>query len=279
MFYDAGSRTVQSVRRVGQAAAEIAATPSPASEISALERQLVFQSSLVDQLRRENAVLRGLRESHVAPNVRLIPARVVARDIVAVRDSALVSGGATRGMKWNDWVVSRIFVDAGGHEGVERGFSVLAREVLIGRIEFVQPYMARVALLTDVQSRTAVRVGRLNNGRFVAVDYPATLHGRGRGRMEIEDVPQRYVMSQDSTETPADDARMRSGDLVVSEPDTSGLVAPMVVGRVAAISVDPRKRLVCSVQIEPALKADELRDVYIVAGLPGRDDLLGTAEP
>jgi cell shape-determining protein MreC len=169
-------------------------------------------------------------------------------------------------------VLSRFFVDAGGHDGVERDFTVLAREAVVGRIEFVQPYMARVVLLSDPDCRTAVRVGRIRGGRFVAVDYPATLRGRGRGEMVIEDVLQRNVSTDGK---PGGDDQIAIGDLVVTAPDTPGLSGPMTIGRVVSINSDPKKRLVYAVMVEPAAKPDDLSDVYIVAGLSGRDDLSG----
>ncbi len=274
VVYEAGTWTTKSLADVRRDMHGGPPTTQPGA--AELERELLFQSGFLDQLRRENAGLRGLREKYVTSSVRLIPASVVARDLVAARDSALVSRGASRGVKWQDWVISRFFVDAGGHEGVERGFSVLAREAVVGKIEFVQPYMARVVLLSDPDCRTAVRVGRIRGGRFVSVDYPATLRGRGRGEMVIEDVPQRYVSTAGQPNT---DDQIAIGDLVVTAPDTPGLSAPMSIGRVAAINSDPKKRLVYAVIVEPAAKPDDLTDVYIVAGLPGRDDLLGAGGP
>jgi len=274
VLYGAGIWTTRSLADVRRDIQGGPTTTQPGA--AELERELLFQSGIIDQLRRENAGLRGLREKYVSATVRLIPARVVSRDIAAARDSILVSRGASRGVKWQDWVISRFFVDAGGQEGVERGFSVLAREAIVGRIEFVQPYMARVVLLSDPDCRTAVRVGRLRDGRFAAVDYPATLHGRGRGEMVIEDVPERHVALPGAA---ARDDQIAIGDLVVTAPDTPGLSAPMAIGRVAAINSDPKKRLVYSVVVEPAARPEELSDVYIVAGLPGRDDLLGPGVP
>lgn len=269
----AGTKTLRSMSRIAPALPTgDAATPT--TQVAELQRQLVFQDGLLDQLRRENADLRGLRDQFILPSVRLIPARVVARDMVAARESALLSRGATRGVRWQDWVTSRMFVEAGGYEGVERGFHVLSREALIGRIEFVQPYMARMALLSDLDARTAVRVARIESGRVHTIDYPATLRGRGHGTMVIEDVPQRCVSAADDAN--ADPNRIRVGDLVISAPDTPGLAAPMTIGRVTNISDDPKKRLVYSVEVEPIVKTNELLDVYIVAGLPGRDDLLGS---
>src|SRR5215813_2392895 len=92
----AGVKTIRSLSRLDVADPR----PAPTTQVAALERQLIFQEGLLDQLRRENASLRRLRDQFIAPSVRLIPARIVARDIVSSRDSALLARGATRGVRW-----------------------------------------------------------------------------------------------------------------------------------------------------------------------------------
>lgn len=279
LLYRMGVRTVQAARDLDRATNSTALDAAEA-DIRTLHNQLVFQDGLLQQLRTENSGLRGLRERYVPRDVRLIPARVVARDVVSHRDSVLLARGAARGASYQDWVTSRVFVDRGADEGAERGFSVLAREYLIGRIEQVQPYMARVVLLSDVTSRTLVRIGRLESGRFVAVDYPCALSGQGGGRMSILDVPEQYVeqAAAGAARPPAGTPRIGIGDLVASGPEEHGLAAPMILGRVSALTRDPRKRLVVTVEVEPAIRPEALGDVFIVASKPD-NDLLGGGLP
>ncbi|MCK6456740.1 MAG: rod shape-determining protein MreC [Phycisphaerae bacterium] len=257
-----------------------ATAASAADAKRAIENQLVFQSGLIDELRRENQQLRGLRALGFSGEVRLVPARVVARDIVAARDSVLVGRGGFRGARWQDWVTSRVFLDQGAADGVEQGCSVLAREFLVGRIESVSPYMARVRLLTDVDSRVTAQIGRMEEGRFEAVDYACTLHGRGHGRMEIEDVPLSLLATGPEPVRGARRARrIRVDDVVASAAGQFGLPAPMVIGRVVAWVEDPRKRLVATVQVEPAVRPDSLSDIFIVATGQPQEGWFGGAPP
>lgn len=280
VLYGLGAGAARSMISVDEILSGRPGATTQAADRAGLEHQLAVQAVMIQELQERNAALRALRERFVAERVRVLEARVVARDIVAARDSLLLGRGSWRGVRWQDWVTSRVFIDVGGHDGVERQFAVLAREALIGRVESVRPNMSRVALLTDVESRLAVRVGRLEGERFVMIDYPATLRGAGRGRMTIEDVPEGYVaLDGVATAALAKSGRIARGDLVLTAPGEPGLRAPMTVGRVAAITADPGKRLVYTIEVEPALALDEIANVYIVAAEVARDDLAGSRMP
>jgi len=277
VLYGMGAGAARSMLGVDELLSGQPGAATQAAERSGLEHQLAVQAAMIAELQERNAALRALRERFVAERVRVLEARVVARDVVAARDSLLLGRGSWRGVRWQDWVATRLFIDAGGHDGVERQFAVLAREALIGRVESVRPNMSRVALLSDVESRLAVRVGRLDGDRFVMVDYPATLRGAGRGRMTIDDVPERYVALDGGPATSSGKAgRIARGDLVLTAPGEPGLRAPMAVGRVGAIHADPRKRLVYTVEVEPAIALDEIVNVFVIAAEVARDDLMGS---
>jgi len=237
----------------------------PARSEAALQNQVVALSGLMDQVRRENSLLRGLREKFIPPGVVLVPARVVARDIGGWRDSLLLSRGASQQVRRQDAVASRLFVSGGETIGVAVGHLVLAREFLLGRIEQAGPFTSRLQLFSDVGIRTEVRVGRVAGGRFSAVDYPCTLLGLGNGEMRIEDVPLRFIVDE-SQGARSDGAGMRVGDLVATPPNGfAGLPTPMVIGRVRGFEHDPRRRLVATVQVESMATPDDLDDVFIVA--------------
>ncbi len=235
----------------------------------ALENQLASEMGANRQLREENARLRALRENDVHWTFPLLPAKVVARDIVAWRDSLLAERGSSRAVRRKDWVASRFFVDRGQASRVEAGQVVLARECLLGRVELVSPYMARVQLLSDIDSpRTEVRIGVRSDDGFEFVDYPCSLRGIGHGRMKIEDVPYRYVQTDavDGLDGPAQ--RIRVGDLVVAAPGQLGLPMPLVIGRITELLDDPQKRLVVSLIVEPVIPIEQLRDVIIIPLVP-----------
>lgn len=219
------------------------------------------------QLQDENARLRALRDGGLSPEVPLLPARIVAWDVAAGRDSLLVARGSTRGVTSHDWAASRLLIDQGLASGLAAGQVALGPQSLIGRVELVSPYMARIQLFCDVDApRLEVRIGSLVGGRLEFVDYPCSLRGAGNGAMLIEGVEYRYVEGA----VPAEGGRrrIRVGDLVFSAPGQLGLRAPVLVGRVTSTSENPRKRLVYDVHVEPIARLDELREVYIIPLVP-----------
>lgn len=257
----------------------------------ALVRRIAAQQGLIRQLQDENHRLGALRDKRIH---RALQARIVARDVAAARSSILIERGTELDVHPHDWVASRLFLDQGRVNEVRIGQAVIAREVLIGRIEQASPYMSRVRLFTDIDAPPIeVRVGRLTNDRFIFVDYPCSLRGLGRERMVIRDVDYRFVQNGDTEEpapaaatedthrgNPADDGtdpppspageagRMRVGDLVCSAPGRLGLPEPLAIGRIIAIEEDPKRRLVYDVIVEPAIPLDEIRTVYVIPLIP-----------
>ena len=246
-----------------------AANAAADRERQALQNMLGSQILLAEELWEENARLRAIRDDSVPGVVPLLPAKVVARDIVEWRDSLLIERGSSRGVRRKDWLASRFFVDRGQMQGLSEGQAVLARECLLGRVEQVSPYMAGVQLLSDIDSpRIEVRVGTLRETTFEFVDYPCSLRGLGRGRMVIEDVPYKYAYGAPDPEQGDVQRRLQVGDLVFSAPGQLGLPVPLVIGKVVEFKEDPKKRLVVSLMVEPVVPVDQLRDVFVVPLVP-----------
>jgi len=240
-------------------------------EREAMLHELASQAAAAEELREEVKRLQGIRSTQIPLGVPLLSAKVVAWDIVSWRDSMLVERGSYRGVNWQDWVASRLFVTKGGESGVAEGQAVLARECLLGRVELVSPYMSRVRLLSDVDSpRIQVQIGSRGEKGTEFVDYPCSLRGMGRGRMVIEDVPQQYVEEEkEETQGTEQRRRIRKGDMVFSAGGQLGLPMPLIIGKVAAITEAPKKRLVYTVDVEPAVSMAEIREVFIIPLAPG----------
>ncbi|MCK6483912.1 MAG: rod shape-determining protein MreC [Phycisphaerae bacterium] len=232
-------------------------------QVAALQHQVVAMAGHLEQLRDENSRLRGFRERYRPSGVLLVPARVVARDIDSWRDGLLLSRGLTRDVQRNDLVTSRLFVGAGSTERVAVGHLVLARETLLGMIEHVGPFTSRLRLFSDVGNRVEVRVGRAAGGKFVMVDYPCTLVGRGNGQMMIENVPVHFI--EEHAGGRGTGPGMKIGDLVATPGAPPDLPTPMVIGRVAEFQVDARKRLFANVRVVSMVRPDEIGEVLIVA--------------
>lgn len=234
-------------------------------------RELAATQALVLQLEEEIQRLRSLRGGQFPPAIPLLDAKVVGHDVAAWRDSALVSRGSLRGVSWRDWVASRFFVNRGAASEVESGQAVLARETLLGRVEQVSPYMSRIQLLSDIDSsRIEVRIAGTSGDRVTLIDYACSLRGMGRGRMAIENVETKLIQLSE-----ADDAEGQQGvrkicigDLVFSAPGQLGLPVPLAVGMIVEVTEDPKKRLVSTLIVEPLVRIDDVRDVFIIPIVP-----------
>jgi cell shape-determining protein MreC len=257
LLYSASRKASRSIAGLDKAADAV-------REAEAMSIELASQAAALEQARSENERLKALRRDVLPLPTPVLPAKVVAQDIAASRDSVLAARGSVRGVRTGDWVSARLFVNQGSVSGVEEGQAVLAEHCLIGRIEQVSPYMARVQLFSDVDCpRIEVRIGAMEGRTFKFVEYPCSLRGMGHGTMLIEGVDYRHVRRIDD-EAKDERRRIGLGDLVFSAPGQLGLPSPMVVGRVRELSEDAKKRLVYNVTVEPIVRMEEVRDVYVI---------------
>jgi len=285
LAYDAARATAASVAGIEESSQFEALT----RQRDAMAHALLSQRVELDRLAAENQRLTALRNAVMPEYVALQNARIVGRDIVASRDALLIGRGKSRNVAYHDWVASRFFVDRGEVEGLEDGQAVFARESLLGRVDQVSPYMARIQLLSDVDSgRIEVRIGMavdpsgkpgepstddtnllpLRQYRIAAVDYVCSLRGRGHGEMVVEDVPYRYLDGMGDAEPGDAHKRIRIGDLVFSAPGQFGIPVAMVVGRVTQIKEKPDKRLVGDVIVKPVVDIDRLEDIWVIPSSP-----------
>lgn len=260
LAYFATHWAAQSVSSIGEPRDRDAQTED------ALMHEIASQAGLIEQLRSDNQRLGGLRKKGIP---FALQAQVVARDIAAWRDSLLVQRGSELGVHRKDWAASRLFLNQGSFNRVRQGQAVIAREVLLGRVEQVSPYMSRVQLFSDVDSPPIeVRVGQMRDGRFEFVDYPCSLRGMGRGKMMIQAVDYRYVREAKEATEQDGKRKIGLGDDVCSAPGQLGLPQPMVIGRVTGIERDPKRRLVFDVVVEPAVAIDRIRNVNVIPLIP-----------
>lgn len=252
----------QSVERVGRV------DEGAGHTVDSLTMELASVAAALEQARAENERLRAMRNGQLPQAVPVLPARIVARDVVAERDSALIARGSARGVNSGDWVTARFFIDAGTRAGVDVGHAVLTEHCLLGRVEQVSPYMARVQLFSDLDSpRVEVRVGAMEGKALKFVDYPCSLRGAGKQRMVIDGVDYRIV-NVGEDEGRGAKRRIGIGDLVFSAPGQLGLPQPILIGRVVTMTEDARKRLVYNIEVEPIKAVDETRDVFVIPLVP-----------
>jgi len=243
-----------------------AGTPTDDGQAEVILRQLASQAGLIEQLEAENERLGAVRTRAIP---RALAAQVIAHDIAQWRDSLLLERGAELGVRRKDWAATHLFLNQGFLNDVGKEQAVIAREILLGRIEFVSPYTSRVQLFADVDCPPIeVRVGGLRDEVFAFVSYPCILHGCGRGKMIIRDVDYRFV-ENDAHATEEDGVlRIRVGDHVCSSPGQLGLPQPMVIGFVTAVTADPNRRLVFDLTVEPAADLAAVRHVHVIPLIP-----------
>lgn len=236
-------------------------------EVEALRNTVASQWARIATLEQANRELAAIRGRGLGPHGVLIPARVVADDLLAWRESRLIDAGTLRGVRRGAAVATRSpALDVGSRDGVTDGMAVLAAEVLVGWIEHLGTHTARVRLLSDPASRMSVTIGRFgDNGRFTtpSADVPTDedesaqfwLEGAGAGRMKIVEVDHRYIEG--------DSPAVQVGDLVMTLPDDPALPVALTIGQVTEIHPDPDNGLLYTLNIESAAPG-RIRRVYVL---------------
>ena len=225
----------------------------------AAEHRAAALAARVEQLERQVAQLSASRFWDVGTGSlghrgRLIPATVLAEDLLSWRSSRLVSAGSLSGIAQGSPVISREFsIEAGEQQGLSAGLAVLLGETLIGYVEQIGTHTSRVKLLSDVSVQEKVRLGRFQDDRVVLAERYFWLVGRGGERLEIRDVTVRDVES----------GAVRIGDLVLSDPESDALPADMTIGRVTSIDPDRDNPLFAAIAVRGAVTEDSLRRVYV----------------
>lgn len=228
-------------------------------ERQALENTTAALTLKVDELQSEVEALAATRQRTVAGRAigakgRLIPVRVLSQDLLTWRDSRLIDAGSSNGVQQGAEAISAYFTaETGLDSKIRNGLAILRAEILIGWVEQVGAYSARVRLVSDPATQIKVRIGRQTDSGFALADRYFWLMGRGRGRMEIRDVERKDVESR----------FVQVGDFVMSDPLSELLPTAMVIGRITTITADRGNPLFAIVSVESAAPLSDLRKAYI----------------
>ena len=162
---NAASRPVATVVDAIEQVRDLGALASDNAALREDKRRLLHWKAVAYRLEAENEALRDALRLAPDPSKRFVTARVIGDQ-----------GGA---------FVRSLLVGAGSREGVAPGQAVLASEGLAGRVAQVGLRSARVLLITDMNSRIPVKVGRT---RAVLAgdnsDRPSLLYLGPRVRLE-----------------------------------------------------------------------------------------------
>jgi cell shape-determining protein MreC len=269
-FQDAATVAADAVSSLGEV--RPSAVPGEAydaltREKAAIEHQAAALAVRVEELEGEVAVLTSTRlwavaDQRLGASGRLIPARVISKDILPWRSSRLLNAGSVQGVQDGAAVTSHEFtVDRGEDAELRSGLAILLGETLVGEIEQTGTHTSRVKLLSDVSVQRKVRIGRwtlvrdsnLAPSRFVLLDRYFWLTGRGSGRMEIRDLELKDVET----------GVIQVGDTVLSDPQSDVLPAAMTIGKITTASADRDNPLFAVLTITAAVPEESLHRVYI----------------
>jgi cell shape-determining protein MreC len=226
---------------------------------AALEHQVVALSQRVWSLEDEVALLTATRlwqtgDDLLGAQGRLIPAKVLHRDLVSWRDSRLVRAGTLQGVRRGAPVTSAAFtVNRGTESGIRDGLAIVLGETLVGVVEQAGTHTSRVKLISDTSVQMKVRLGRIDDDGFAPHGGAYWLVGRGRGEMVLRDVPRDLVRSGEIAE----------GDVVLSDPSANLLPVAMVIGRISAIEPDRSNALLSIARVAAECRLDALQRVYV----------------
>jgi cell shape-determining protein MreC len=232
-------------------------------EKTALEHQLAAMSVRLADLSEQNSILTAIRtyevnDQRIWTRGRLIPARVVAEDLLSWRDSRLINAGTLRSVQRGAPVMSDLFgIDQGSENGLRPGMAVLLSEALVGFVVDAGPHVARVRLISDVDTKMRVRIGRFTDDQFIPSPHVFYLTGQGDGAMEIRDV------SRDDV----DSGSVQVGDRVLADPAAGSAPAAMTIGTISDIRTDRHNPLLRILTVQSPV--DALREVYVYD--PGQD--------
>ncbi len=224
-----------------------------------LEHRAATYALRISELEDELKILSATRlwdvdGQRIGTEGKLIPARVLTKDMIAWRDSRLINAGSLQGILPGAAVASRWFhIDRGQSEGLVDGMAILLGEVLVGIVETASTHTARAKLLSDISVETKVRIGRFEGEGFFAIEQFFWMIGRGQGVMEIPDVDRRLV----------DGGTISEGDIVLADSIAIGLPAPMTVGRIESIQPDRKNPLLSILTVRGAIDMASLRQVYV----------------
>ncbi|WP_177564819.1 rod shape-determining protein MreC [Phascolarctobacterium sp.] len=198
-----------------------------------------------EQLKKENAELRRaniamaefyaenkrlsklLQYKEQVPEQKLLPAKVVGRNMGDLRDL--------------------VIIDRGAADGINKEMAVVTGDGLVGLVEEVYPDAAKVMLITSSRCKIGARILRAAS-RAVGV-----VSGRSVENMplEMEHLPR--------------EADVIKGDVVVTSGFSGRHPSGLVIGTVKETSLEAAG-LLMTADVDPAVDSSKVEEVFVVTG-------------
>lgn len=226
-------------------------------EIQALRRTVAALSARVTTQQHDIQELTGIRHLGGGVDDVLIPARLVAGDVLSFRDSGLIDAGTLRGVTPHAAVTARdLGLDVGSTDGAQPGMAVLSGQVLVGWVTQAGSHTARVRLLSDPAAPPMpVAIARATGQVFEVLKAEFWLVGQGRGRLAVIDVDRAYIEG--------DPPQIRVGDVVITPDDDPRLPMALTIGTVRDIQPNPKNQLIYVLTVKSAVP-QKISGVYVL---------------
>jgi rod shape-determining protein MreC len=137
---------------------------------------------------------------------------------------------------------SEFIINRGKEDGLVKGQFVLGEHSIVGTVSDLDSRTARICLVTDLDSKTAVRIGESN--------LHGIMQGNGDGSARIELLPTKY--------------KVKIGDIVYVQKKPGFLDSPMIVGIVVQCKTDDKNPLFWDIKIDPACNLQKLNCVSVI---------------
>ena len=197
---------------------------------SSLEKKLeaITTMEAENELYAENQRLTKLLpyKEHV-PEQKLLPAKVVGRNMGDLQDV--------------------VIIDRGSADGLDKEMAVVTGDGIVGLVEEVYPDAAKVMLITSSRCKIGARILRADS-RAVGV-----ICGRSMENMplEMEHLPR--------------EADVRKGDVVITSGFSGRHPAGLVIGTVRETSPEAAG-LLLNADVDPAVDSSKVEEVFVVTG-------------
>ena len=191
-------------------------------ELLAEAAQLRRYRVLLYELRDENERLRQQLDFGRRDTLHLVPAWILAKR---------VDRGGTR-----------VLINRGALDGVHPGDPVIDTEGLVGRVDALEPHLARVRMLLDRSSAVSVTVQRSRVDGIVEGD-------------PLEGLRMRFVSYS---------ADVKVGDEIVTSGLGGTFPRGLPVGTVRAVGVE-NGGLLRRIEVEPAASPERAEDVFVLS--------------
>ena len=201
----------------------------PMKEYITLQNKYADLEQNLLQQRRELRRLAGLYNNYVGQNVQFIYGYIIPAS--------------------SDLQNSELTIECRGTNGMEKGQFVLARDnSIIGRVTDVFPQIgkAKVRLITDSESKIAVKIDGLN--------LDLLMQGNGDNSAKIGKVSR--------------EEKIKEGQKVFALRVPDYLDSPMIVGTISKCRTDDKQPLLWEITVKPSWELEELKEVAIIIMKP-----------